>query len=291
MGKAAERDDTVDDAIDADDREERAQKARVPARAAGGASAQDQYQWSWLKNTYTIARREFWSYFDSPLAYVVLGLSLLALGAYFFFWQDNAFWQADRASMARMFSAFPVVLCFVCSVVTMRSLAEEKRMGTLELLITMPVRDSEVIIGKYLGALGLICVLLAASLLYPLAMFAWPWHLGPLDWGVVVTAYFGLVLFAAASIAVGLLFSSVTESQIIALFVTMAVLLLLYGFGLGETLFKGAVGDTLAFISSSSRYQPFARGLIDTRAVVYFLSITVLALLIAFRNLESRKWS
>ena len=113
----------------------------------------------------------------------------------------------------------------------------------------------------------------------------------PLDWGVVGTAYLGLLLWAGAAIAIGILFSSITESQIIALFVTMATLLLLYGFGLLVEPLKGWVGDSLAFISFQTRYTPFARGLIDTRGVIYFLSLAILGLLLSFRSLESRKWS
>jgi ABC-2 type transport system permease protein len=121
-------------------------------------------------------------------------------------------------------------------------------------------------------------------------MFVWPWHLGPLDWGVIATAYLGLVLWSGAAIAIGILFSSFTESQIIALFTTMFTLLLLFGLGNLAEAVKGGLGDVFAFVSFQSRYGPFARGLLDTRAVLYFVSFAAIALVIAFRNLESRKW-
>ncbi|HQP35196.1 MAG TPA: ABC transporter permease [Polyangiaceae bacterium] len=132
-----------------------------------------------MKATLTIARREFRSYFDSPLAYVVICLGLFLLGIFFFLYHGG-FWQVDRASLDRLFqySATGMSL-LVVPVITMRLLAEEKRTGTLEMLITLPVKDSEVILGKYLGALGLVFVLIAATALYPILMFKWPWHRAP----------------------------------------------------------------------------------------------------------------
>ena len=239
----------------------------------------------------TIAKRELRAYFDSPVAYVVIGGTILALGIYFFLWQGADFWQVDRATMSRLFEFMPWALSLIVPLITMRALAEEKRAGTLELLITMPVRDSEVILGKYLGALGMAGILLLATVIYPVAMFVWPWHLGSLDWGPVWTGYLGLVLFAAASIAVGMLFSSLTESQTIALFTSAGVLLFLQIIGMLVEYLHGWSGDAIAFISFQSRFLPFARGLLDTRAVVYFCSIATLSLLVAFRSLESRKWS
>jgi ABC-2 type transport system permease protein len=243
-----------------------------------------------MHNVITIARRELRAYFDSLVAYVVICVSLILIGLFFFF-VGGGIWQVDRASMERMFNALPWAFSFVLPLATMRSLAEEKRSGTLELLITMPVRDSEVILGKYFGAFGLVVVLLLATLVYPIAMFKWPWHLGALDWGPVWTAYLGLLLFAGAGLAVGMLFSSITDSQIIAFFLTAAVLALMNGMGWLVDAWQGSFSDAFAFVSFQSRYAPFARGIIDTRAIVYFISVAVIALLVAFRSLESRKWT
>jgi ABC-2 type transport system permease protein len=244
------------------------------------------------KNVGTIALRELRAYFDSLIAYVVVGGSLLGLGVYFFLFQSGGFWQVDRATMSRMFEFMPWALSvLVIPLVTMRALAEEKRSGTIELLITMPVTDSEVILGKYFAALGLAAVLLLCTLVYPVAMFVWPWHMGALDWGPVWTGYLGLLLFCGAGIAVGMMFSSLTESQIIAFFLTAGMLLGLHIVGNVVEYVHGWPGDAIAFVSFQTRFAPFARGLIDTRAVVYFLSIAILCLLVAFRSLESRKWS
>jgi ABC-2 type transport system permease protein len=238
-----------------------------------------------------IARREFRSYFDSPLAYVVICLSFLVLGA-FFFLVSGGFWQVDRATVSRLFELAPYGLAFlVVPVITMRLISEEKRSGTLEMLITLPVKDSDVILGKYLGALGMLLVLVLATAIYPLVMFKWPWNLGPLDTGPVFAGYFGLILFCAAATAIGLLISSLTESQAIAFFLTVFVLLGLWLTGMLARWLGGAAGNVLNFVAFDARLSGFTRGLIDTRDVVYFLTVTAVSLVVSFRALERRKWA
>ncbi len=193
-----------------------------------------------MNATFTIAKREFRSYFDSPLAYVVICLSLLMLGVGVFVWPGK-FWQVDRATLASMFEVIPIgLVVLIVPVVTMRLIAEEKRSSTLEMLITLPVRDSEVILGKFLGAL---------------------------------------------------LISSLTETQVIAFFITFIVLGMLYIVGELGALVPNALGTVLRELSFKEHYTSFQRGLIDTRDIVFFLSCAVLALLLAFRSLESRKWT
>ncbi len=243
-----------------------------------------------MNPTLTIARREFRSFFDSPLAYVVICLSLLMLGVSIFVW-PNKFWQVDRATLSAMFEAIPAGLAIlVVPVVTMRLIADEKRSGTLEMLITLPVKDSDVIIGKFLGAFGLVLVLIASTALYPILMFK-VWHLGTLDLGPVFSGYLGLVLFAAATVALGLFISSTTESQVIAFFITFIVLVLLYFVGEMSELVPNALGTVFRTLSFREHYQTFERGLIDVRDVIFFLSCAILALVLAFRSLESRKWT
>jgi ABC-2 type transport system permease protein len=238
----------------------------------------------------TIAKREFRSYFDSPLAYVVICLSFLGLGLAFFMYAK--YWDLDQATMRQLFGYVPVGLgLLVVPVVTMRLLAEERRSGTLEMLITLPVRDSDVILGKYLGALGLVLTLTLATLIYPIAMFVWPWQLGPLDWGPVWSGYLGMALFSAAAVAIGLLISSLTSSQAVAFFITFFVFLVLWFMGNVTQGFPSALGDPLTYLSLQTRVADFTRGLIALRDVVYFLSVVVLALVMAFRALERRKWT
>jgi ABC-2 type transport system permease protein len=216
----------------------------------------------------TIAKREFRSYFDSPLAYVVICLSLFGIGLLFFAYHGG-FWQVDKASVGGLFDWAPVGLSLlVIPVVTMRLLAEERRSGTLEMLITLPVSD-----------------------VYPIAMFRWPWNLGPFDWGPVLAGLVGLSLFSAAAVAIGLLVSALTESQSIAFFITFFVLAAFWYLAGFVEMLNGGPADVLEFVSFQTRLEGFTRGLIDTRDVVYFLSVTVLSLAVAFRALERRKWA
>lgn len=239
----------------------------------------------------TIAKREFRSYFDSPLAYVVICLSFLGLGLAFFIYRGG-FWQVDQASLQRMFEYLPLLVgMLVVPVVTMRLLAEEKRSGTLELLITLPVRDSDVILGKYFGALGLVWVLLLATLVYPVALFVTPWQLGPLDWGPVWAGYLGLLLFSAAAVAIGLLVSALTNSQAVAFFITFFVMGVLWAIGDLSELLPSVIGTGLGYLSLQSHIDAFTRGLVDLRDVVYFVTLAVLALVVSFRALERRKWA
>jgi ABC-2 type transport system permease protein len=245
-----------------------------------------------MRTTLNIAKREFRSYFDSPLAYVVICCSLIALGALIFFF-GGGYWQADRATLTPLFSYMPWGLTVIIAVVTMRLLAEEKRSGTLEMLITLPVRDHEVILGKFLGAWGLVLLLLVATLAYPLMMFGWPWHLGSLDWGAIGAGYFGLFLYSGAAVAIGMLFSSLTESQVIAFFLTFVLLSMLQWVVsfVGEASSVEWIRTSMSFISFNARLAPFSRGVINTRDVVYFVTIAIGCLMASFRALERRKWA
>ncbi len=244
-----------------------------------------------MSTTLTIAKREFRSYFDSPLAYVVICLGLVLLG-FFFFYMGGGFWQADRASLTRLFEFAPRGLALlIIPVVTMRLLAEEKRSGTLEMLITLPVRDHEVVIGKFLGAWGLVLVLILATAAYPILMFTWPWNLGALDVGPVISGYVGLFLYSGAAIAIGLLISALTESQVIAFFITWVLLVVLQFVGFAVDSASPGVRDVIAFISFDARLAPFARGMISTREVIFFATIIIGCLMAAFRALERRKWA
>jgi ABC-2 type transport system permease protein len=244
------------------------------------------------KMIWTIMQRELGAFFTSPITYIVGCVLFFIFGAWFFFYKGG-FWQVDRASMGRMFDAIPYALGLVIPLFTMRSLSDEKRVGTIELLITMPVKDSEVILGKYFAALTMVTLQLALLILYPLAMFKWPWHIGELDWNAYWVGMLGLFFLSAAGTALGMMWSSFTESQILSFFGTALTLAVLYAIGFLTPLesLQGWIGDAIAFISLQSRFEAFARGVLDTRAVVYFLSITVFSLLVAFRTLESRKWA
>ncbi|MBI4955783.1 MAG: ABC transporter permease subunit [Myxococcales bacterium] len=247
-----------------------------------------------MRSTLTIAKREFRSYFDAPLAYIVICLSLVMLGFAVFLVGDLTFFKVNRADLTNMFKWTARGLAWlIVPVITMRLVAEEKRSGTLEMLITLPVRDREVILGKFLGAWSLVLVLIAASALYPIMMFVFPWKLGALDWRPVLSGYLGLVVHSTAAVALGLLISSITESQMIALLVTVSLLFLLHLFGgdLSVDWLPEGAQRAASLISFDGRLESFRKGMINTHDVVYFLSIGGGCLIGAFFALERRKWA
>jgi ABC-2 type transport system permease protein len=235
-----------------------------------------------MNNTLTIARREFKSYFNSPAAYIVGALFLIVISV--MFW--NSFFLEQRASVRRLFFWAYMVTVFVAPAITMGLLAEEKRNGTLELLITYPVRDAEIVIGKYLGALGMFSVLLVLTLPQVFSVSS----MGPLDWGPVWSGYLGLFLYGGAFLAIGVLASSWTSNQLVALIVALAIggsLVLIR-----HLLFFLPQGAASVFewLSFGYHYDSLERGVIDTRDVLYFVTIIAICLGLAFRSLESRRW-
>lgn len=236
-----------------------------------------------MSNTLTIAGRQFRSYFNGAVAYIVLCLVMLALG--FWFWKT--FFLFNKATAREMFDTLRGILAFAVPALTMGLLAEEKRTGTVELLITMPVREAEVIVGKFLGVLGLFGVLLALTLPYPMSVAA----LGPIDWGPVFTGYFGLLLQGGAMMAIGLMTSSFTENQLIAFFGALAITVPLAFMHMLLPLFPTAATSVLEWFSFHYHFDSMARGVLDLRNVLYFTSLTIFCLMVAFRSLESRRWS
>jgi ABC-2 type transport system permease protein len=187
-----------------------------------------------------------------------------------------------------MFTLLAYCVAFAGPALTMGLLAEEKRSGTLELLITMPVREAEVIFGKFLAALGLWAVLLACTLPIPFSVST----LGNLDWGPVWSGYFGIFLMGGAVLAIGLSFSSFTDNQLVAFFLSCFLsFVLVFVTGWIMPFLSGSVATVVNYLSFSSHLESLARGVIDTRDVIFFLSVSGFALMVAFRALESRRWS
>ena len=236
-----------------------------------------------MRNTTTIALREFKSYLASPMAYVVTGIFLVFTG---FFFQSSLATYSET-SIRGFLGWGSILLLLLAPVLTMRLLAEEKKMGTLELLLTAPVRDNEVIVGKFLGSLGILTAMLALTFYYPLLLM---WFGDP-DWGPIATGYLGLFLLSGASLAVGLFASSLTSNQIVAAVVAGGILCALWFVGMIASLVPEALGEVINYVSLSYYFPDFMRGMIDTRGIIYYLSITVLFLFLAIRSLENSRWS
>jgi len=236
-----------------------------------------------VRNTTTIALREFKSYLASPMAYVVTGIFLVLTG---FFFQSSPSTYSET-SINGFLAWGSILLLLLASVLTMRLLAEERKMGTLELLLTAPVRDSEVIAGKFLGSLGILTVMLALTFYYPILLM---WFGDP-DIGPIVTGYLGLFLLGCTSLAVGLFASSLTSNQIVAAVVAGGILCALWFLDMAADLLPEALGEVISYLSLYYHFPDFMRGVIDTRGIIYYLSITMLFLFLAIRSLESSRWS
>jgi ABC-2 type transport system permease protein len=235
-----------------------------------------------LPNVFAIFRRELRSYFDSPVAYVVMVVFLAIIG---WFFTSNLF-VMNLSSMRVVFELVPVVYLFFVPAITMRLLAEEKKSGTLELLATRPVRDAEIVLGKFLAAWTLLAATLAPTLLY-LATFL---VIGAIDAGPVVTGYLGLLLMGGVYIGIGLFASSLTENQIIAFIVGFLFCLVLFLLDKVLVYVPEGLASTVEFLGIDTHFGNIARGVVDSRDVIYFFSLLGFSLTLATVSLERRKW-
>ncbi len=248
-----------------------------------------------------VFKKEMRLYFSSPIAYVVLAIFALVAGWFFYnvfaFYALISMQAAMNPMMARdlsvtegvlrpLFQNISVILLFLMPLLTMRLFAEEKKSGTIELLLTYPVRDGEVLMGKYLAALTVFAVMLVLTMVYP-ALVAWT---ARLEWGPLVTGYLGLLLEGAVFIGVGILISSLTENQIVAGVATFGVLLFLWVIAWAADSAGGALGRVLSHLSVTEHFDSFARGVINTKDVIYYLNLTILSLFLTLRSLESKRW-
>lgn len=235
-----------------------------------------------MRTTLAICQREFKAYFNSPVAYFVIAIFLVMVGILFFI----PFFSQDKVSMRDFFGLVPFLMIFFAPAITMRLIAEERRAGTIELLITMPVRDADVIVGKFLAALGLFVVALILTLPYAISIST----LGDLDWGPVIGGYIGLLFLGSAYLALGLLASSWSENQIVSFVIAMFLSMFFLMVDRFMAFLPNTIAPIVEYISFGAHIRNAARGLIDSRDVIYFLSFTGLALVLAFRSLESRRW-
>jgi len=235
-----------------------------------------------MRNVWLIARRELASYFASPVAYAVTAVFLVVAG-YFF---GLILYYSREATLRYLFYNITTFLLLIGPALTMRLLAEERKSGTIELLLTSPVRDGEVIAGKFIAALILWLAMLALTLVYPALLKSF----GNPDLGPIATGYLGLILAGGAILALGVVASTLTSNQIIAALVAFGLSLLLWLTDALQGLLSGPVGEFFGYLSLSTHFADFPKGVIDTRDVVFFLTIIVAALFLATRILEARRW-
>jgi len=244
-----------------------------------------------MRTTWVIGKREFAAYFGSPLAYVVTSIFLFFLGLLFFFGVLHQevgwpFYVRKVASLDNLFNGSQLLFLFLVPALTMRLFAEERRSGTLELLTTLPVRDLEVVLGKYLAAFAYLLVVLALTAVFPIYVST----LGKLDWGAVAAGYLGLSLVGLGYLAIGIFASSLTQHQIVAFFVSLLLALPFFFLHKVSFLFGPGVGNFLDFLAFRPHFDGIARGVIDSGDIVYFLGVSAIFIFLAHRLVGSRRW-
>ena len=252
-----------------------------------------------MRNVLTIAGKELRSYFASPIAYTVIGFYALLFG-YFFYALLRYF---DRQSMQMgmgmggtmnvnqmligpLLMNASVIVLFVLPMITMRTYAEEKRSGTIELLLTSPLTDVQIILGKFLGAMALYTALLAVTLIHISLLFIY----GNPEWKPILTGYLGLLLMGGCFISVGLLISSLTKNQIVAGMITFAVFLMLWVINWLGSFVGPTLQSVFAHLSITDHFDDFAKGIIDTNHLVYNASFFAFGLFLTGKSVDSERW-
>ncbi len=238
-----------------------------------------------MRNVLAVFRREFSGYFNSVLGYLVVCICLGLFGFFFFFLNDV--FMDNVASLRGLFAMAPLVLVPVAPAITMRLLAEEKRSGTMEVLMAMPLRESDVVLGKYLAAVALMGVTFALSLTYPLTIA----FLGELDPGPVVGGYLGLFLLSGSYLAVGLLTSAWTSNQIVAFLTGLIACFFFWVVDKMVLVLPASLAGLASRLGFDSHFVNIARGVIDSRDIVYYASVIVICLYVAVLSLKIRRVS
>lgn len=251
-----------------------------------------------MRNITAIAQKELRSYFSSPMAYIVIGFFLLPFGVFFFLYLQSFVRQSLQAAqfggpmninqqvIRYVLQNASVIILFIMPMITMRTYSEEKRSGTIELLLTSPVSDLEIILGKFFGALGLYMAMLLVTLLYMAILFVY----GNPEWRPLVAGYLGLLLMGGAFLSIGLLISSTTNNQIVAGVITFVVFLLLWIIGWFADSAGPTIGPITSFLSITEHFDDFSKGIIDTKHVIYYLSLITFGLFLTAKSVDTERW-
>ncbi|RJO65664.1 MAG: ABC transporter [Myxococcales bacterium] len=234
-----------------------------------------------MKYMWSIAKKEFASYFNSPIAYIVISVFLLINGWFFF----QQFFLVGQATLRGLFSTMPILYMFFAPAITMRLIAEERKTGTLELLVTLPLRNWDIVVGKFLAGLALL--LLATFLTLPYAITVG--LVGELDWGPVIGGYLGLTLLGAGYVALGTFCSALTRNQIVAFIIGLALCFVVYMFDKVLFYAPAFMASFLEYLSIDYHFSNIARGVIDTRDLVYYASFVTMFLMFSVYALDSER--
>jgi ABC-2 type transport system permease protein len=233
-----------------------------------------------MRQVTPIFKKEFAAYFVSPIAYIVISIFLLVTGWFFF----TTFFLHNQANLRYFFALLPITFAFVVPAVTMRLFSEELNVGSYEILLTMPVTFQEVVLGKFLAAVVFIAAMLIPTLAYPITVSL----LGELDWGPVVGGYVGAILLGAAFSAIGLFASSLTRNQIIAFITGTAICFSLTLIDKMLFLLPQLLIGPLEYLGADFHFENISKGIIDSRDIIYFLSVSFVALYGAYLALQDK---
>jgi ABC-2 type transport system permease protein len=241
----------------------------------------------------SIFLKEVNGFFSSLIGYIAIGVFLIILGLVLFVFPDTSLLNYRFASLDQLFDIAPMIFMFLVPAITMRLFAEENQNGTIELLVTRPVRELDIIMGKYLAAMLVVFFSILPTLLYYLTVYQLGAPKGNLDSGAILGSYIGLFLLTGAFAAIGLFASSMSKNQIIAfVLATFLCFIFYYGFFFISKLpiFVGKIDDVIQMIGIDYHYTSISRGVIDSRDVVYFFSLIALFIMLTLLSLERRKW-
>lgn len=223
-----------------------------------------------MRQVLLIFNKEFKDYFNSPIAYIVIALFLAVTGWLFF----STFFVYGQVDLRRFFNLLPLLFALVVPIITMRLFAEELHIGSYELLLTLPVTFRDIILGKFLAAVAFVAAILLPTAVYAVSIS----FFGDLDWGVVLGSYIGALFLGAAYAAIGLFASSLTRNQIIACMVAMVICVLLAIVDQMLFFFPQGILDVVSYLSANAHFQNISKGIVDSRDIVYFLSVIFLGL-------------
>jgi ABC-2 type transport system permease protein len=233
-----------------------------------------------MKQVLHIFKKEFYAYFLSPIAYIVIAIFLIVTGWFFF----STFFIFNQASMRNFFNMMPIITSFIAPAVTMRLFSEELQVGSYELLLTMPVTILQVVLGKFLAGAIFMTIMFLPTLSYPLTIS----FIGNLDWGPVIGGYIGVVLLAGAYCAVGLFASSLTRNQIIAFIIGLAICFSLTMLDKMLFFMPSVLLSLFSYLGADTHFANIAKGIIDTRDLLYFLSVIFIGLYTTHLSIEER---
>jgi ABC-2 type transport system permease protein len=237
-----------------------------------------------MKNVIVLARREFNAFFDSLIAYILL-VVFLGISGFFTWLYGSDIFFSGQASLQPFFSLAYWLLFFFIPALTMKMIAEEKKTGTIELLLTKSVTDWEVILGKFFATLLLIVIALAFTLPYYITV----WSIGPIDQGSVWCGYLGMIFMSMALISIGLFASSITNNQIVSFLLSLFIgVFFIIIFDVLANSFTGSIGEIFSYLNLSTHYDSISRGVVDSKDIIYFLSVTFLGLVLCESVLSKR---